>query len=53
MFGKKHGRGTFIWSDGSIYNGQFQHNNIEGTGEYKWADGRSYNGDWKNNKMHG
>lgn len=26
--GLKHGIGTFIWSDGSTYTGEFAHNNI-------------------------
>lgn len=26
--GKKHGRGVFVWSDGSTYNGEFHNNNV-------------------------
>jgi hypothetical protein len=37
---KKHGRGVFVWSDGSTYNGEFHNNNIDGIGTYSWADGR-------------
>jgi hypothetical protein len=36
---KKQGRGKFIWSDGSSYEGQFYDNNIEGEGVYIWSDG--------------
>lgn len=40
----KHGKGKFIWSDQSTYDGDFYQNNIHGDGEYVWADGRVYNG---------
>lgn len=43
--GKKHGKGKFFWSDGSIYEGSFEENNIHGdVGLYIWNDGRKYNG---------
>jgi hypothetical protein len=51
--GMKNGRGTFIWGDGSSYNGEFYKNDIHGRGVYKWLDGREYNGEWKENKMDG
>ena len=41
----KHGKGKFIWSDASTYDGDFYQNNIHGTGEYVWADGRVYKGE--------
>ena len=28
--GTKDGKGNFIWADGSIYNGEFKNNNIDG-----------------------
>jgi len=28
--GKKHGKGVFTWIDGSIYEGEFNNNDIEG-----------------------
>jgi len=34
------GKGIFTWSDGSRYEGEFDHNNIHGKGIYKWGDGR-------------
>ncbi len=36
----KHGKGVFMWADGSKYTGDFFNNNIEGEGVYEWADGR-------------
>ena len=50
---RKHGKGKFLWSDGSQYEGDFKDNNIEGYGVYIWWDGRKYSGEWKNNKMEG
>lgn len=51
--GKKEGKGTFIWVDGSKYEGNFIANIINKHGEYTWSDGRKYVGNWQNNKMHG
>lgn len=34
------GKGVFSWSNGSRYEGEFSHNNINGTGMYKWGDER-------------
>ena len=42
--GKKHGRGQFLWADGSTYTGDFYENNIHGMGVYTWSDGRKYDG---------
>ena len=39
--GKKHGRGLYIWQDGSSYDGDWFENRIEGSGVYKWKDGRT------------
>ncbi len=46
MDGKKHGKGEFMWADGSTYLGIFVDNNIEGKGLYSWSDGRVFDGDW-------
>jgi len=60
--GSKNGKGHFIWSDGSAYEGEFKDNNINGKGTYSWNDGRTYTGRivslidqgaWLNNKMNG
>ena len=51
--GKKHGKGAYTWADGSIYDGDWVENRIEGFGAYVWVDGRRYVGQWLNNNMHG
>lgn len=51
----------FKWTDGSVYEGEFFSNIIQGKGVYKWADGRMYcgiffsitKGTWEKNKMQG
>lgn len=45
----KHGKGKLFQIDGSIYEGDFKYNYLEGVGTYKWADGKIYTGNWKNN----
>lgn len=40
----KHGRGKFIWADGSTYTGELKENNICGEGTYIWPDNRKYIG---------
>jgi hypothetical protein len=37
----------------SIYEGDFQMNEISGDGTYLWSDGKKYTGQWLNNKMNG
>ena len=49
----KHGHGKYIWNDGSMYEGMWFENKINGRGIYIWPDGRKYDGEWKNNKMEG
>ena len=40
--GKKNGRGKLTFADGSIYEGDFQMNEISGEGTYLWSDGKKY-----------
>lgn len=40
VFGIKEGKGKFVWSDGSNYEGDLKGDNLEGFGVYKWSDGR-------------
>jgi hypothetical protein len=49
----KHGIGTYYWSDGSKYEGEWKENNLHGYGFYNFTDNRSYIGQWRNNVMHG
>jgi hypothetical protein len=48
-----HGSGTFSWSDGRRYMGEYFDDRKNGYGEFVWPDGRSYKGDWLNVKQHG
>ncbi|MCS6967767.1 MAG: hypothetical protein RMJ44_00420 [Cytophagales bacterium] len=51
--GKRHGKGTFIWADGSQYTGMWRNDLMEGYGVYTGADGTTYEGQWLNGKRHG
>ena len=42
--GKKEGQGKYTWADGSIYEGEWLDNRINGSGIYIWKDGRKYYG---------
>ena len=43
-----HGKGTFTWTDGTVYQGEFTMNEITGLGSYKWPDGSVFEGTVKN-----
>ena len=38
----KEGHGKYIWSDGSVYDGEWKDNTCEGLGTYIWKDGRLF-----------
>ncbi len=42
------GKGTYVWSNGDTYTGDFKKGKFNGTGTLKFADGSIYTGDWKN-----
>ena len=42
--GKKEGFGKYTWADGSVYEGEWLDNRINGSGVYIWKDGRKYYG---------
>ena len=42
----RHGKGTFLFHDGSMYRGDFENGNFEGYGWYEFEDGY-YEGQWK------
>ena len=48
-----HGQGTYTWSDGRKYEGEYYMDKKHGYGVYYWADGRRYEGYWQNGKQHG
>ena len=45
-----HGKGTFTWSDGRKYIGEYNEDKKHGNGVFTWPDGRSYTGEWQNGK---
>ena len=48
---RAHGKGVFIFADGSKYEGNFKRNMFHGIGVYKDKNGNSYDGKWKYNKL--
>ena len=44
------GYGTFTWSDGRKYVGEYVEDKKRGYGEFIWPDGRCYRGEWVNGK---
>ncbi|CAD7957551.1 unnamed protein product [Amoebophrya sp. A25] len=50
--GMKHGRGSYLWDDGSQYEGDFCNDIIEGKGVYKCAKS-TYEGEFHASMQHG
>ena len=48
-----HGFGTYVFTSGAVYTGQWREGMMHGHGKMVNADGTSYEGDWCNNLMHG
>ena len=46
MEGRRHGIGTYKWTNGNSYSGEWADNAMNGFGTYEWADGRKYEGYW-------
>jgi len=51
--GKKHGKGSYTWSDGGIYVGNWKEGKQHGHGTYTKPAGRKYVGEWKEGKYDG
>lgn len=49
----KHGHGVEHFHDGSIYSGEWQHDQFHGFGSYQYPDGSVYTGKWKKGFRHG
>ena len=47
------GQGTFAWSDGKKYVGEFKEGKRKGQGTFTWPSGTKYVGEFKNGKMNG
>lgn len=50
---EKHGYGRKVYRGGSIYEGGWSHNTMNGTGTYTWPDGHFYRGEWRKSLRHG
>ena len=42
-----HGKGTFKWPDGRVYEGDYYEDKKHGFGKVKWPNGKVYEGHWK------
>ena len=51
--GNIEGKGTYKFSDGTIYHGNFDKGLRSGFGEIRYADGATYTGEWKDNWREG
>ncbi|MEF3303676.1 MORN repeat-containing protein [Paenibacillus sp. GYB003] len=49
----KHGRGTYVWADGTTYEGTWVNDLEHGSGEKRYANGDSYSGEWREGTFHG
>ena len=45
--------GTFTWTSGSRYEGDFRDGNLHGRGVKTWASGGRYEGEYRDDKQHG
>ncbi len=48
-----HGKGKFIYADGSAYEGDYQDGKKHGKGKFIYASGNTYEGDYQDGKPHG
>lgn len=51
--GKKHGKGRYALTDGTVYVGEFQNGLAEGEGTIQWPNKHVYTGQWKNGQASG
>ncbi|MEJ6749001.1 MAG: hypothetical protein QNK60_03645 [Flavobacteriales bacterium] len=49
----ENGYGTYTWSSGDIYKGEWKAGFKEGKGTYTWDNGSKYVGEYKNGNFHG
>jgi hypothetical protein len=50
---QRNGHGIQYWSDGSIYDGHWVDDLVDGIGRYKDSDGNVYEGGWRRGQKHG
>ncbi len=51
--GKRHGKGTYKYTDGGVYIGEWKDDKKQGQGVFTWQNGSEYRGAFKNNKRDG
>ena len=51
--GKKQGHGVFYYSDGDIYDGEWNNDMKEGKGKLTYNNGTIFEGNWKADKREG
>ena len=47
------GQGTYKYTSGNVYSGNWTDGLMQDNGKMDYADGSSYEGEWKDNMMHG
>ena len=48
--GKPHGKGTYIWKNGTKYEGEWKDGERYGQGRFTFTDGSKYEGEWEDGK---
>lgn len=51
--GVKHGAGTYTWTTGAVYSGDWLHGCMHGVGTFATADGSCYTGSWATDMKQG
>ncbi|XP_047128119.1 radial spoke head 1 homolog isoform X1 [Hydra vulgaris] len=51
--GERHGFGKCYFTNGDIYEGQYEHGKRHGSGNYQFVSGAQYIGEYQNGKKHG
>lgn len=52
-FNRFHGKGTYKYTNGNVYEGEWVDGRKNGEGTQTWANGEKYSGGWSNNREHG
>ncbi|KAK7358755.1 hypothetical protein VNO77_00693 [Canavalia gladiata] len=48
-----HGTGTYLWSDGCMYEGEWKKGKACGKGRFRWPSGATYEGEFKSGRIDG
>ena len=48
--GEPHGKGTYIWKNGTKYEGEWKDGERDGQGRFTFTDGSKYVGKWKDDE---